>query len=287
MIMSFVSPEPVNEPYRQTTSFSGSGSTTLEDDGATEKKIVPHPWSGVAPRIQMLFAEVGRLLRYVYTPSLATTVPAQVETLLKSAKELEEELLSADIPGPDDIVDTGDARTSKQDFIIIADVTRCSALLEIYRVFPNLLQSRLGGGIPFAFGSSIEALDDFDYEAEPSRWLTSFAIYILENLGKIPSSSGTRPLQLILLNVCANELRLSSVHASSADLGDVMAQNIQTYKSRSFVMSRLLELSTRLPAKPVLKIIDLIKEVWRRSDLGENLFWMEIMNQNGWQTVMG
>jgi hypothetical protein len=53
-------------------------------------------------------------------------------------------------------------------------------------------------------------------------------------------------------------------------------------------MTRLEELSTRLPSKPVFMIIKLVKEVWRRFDIGDSsVFWLDVMHENGWQTVIG
>ena len=50
---------------------------------------------------------------------------------LQNASTLEEDLLAAEYPLADELADPGDARTSKHDFIVIAECYRCAGLLEL------------------------------------------------------------------------------------------------------------------------------------------------------------
>ena len=92
---------------------------------------------------------------------------------------------------------------------------------------------------------------------------------------EIPSLSAS----CIYLAVASAELRPS---------GPTAAFSHNTLGARSLAMTRLEELSARLPSKPVFMIIKLVKEVWRRFDIGDgSVFWLDVMHENGWQTVIG
>lgn len=265
----------------------------------SEEKVFPHPWTGISPRVQMLFAEVGRLVRHYCTMRYslfdATMPPVlDMEAIITAVKDLEEELLSIDLPSEDELVDVQDKRTRGTDFINIAEATKCAALLEIYRVFPEILASRLGSSDP-ATDAGHEAATFFSFEAnytlgldnESSSWLTSLATHILNLLESVPTSSGVRPLQLLLLMTAAAELRLKASTISSEDSSAAPEYDLEVAKARGFAMTRLNELASRLPSKPIVVIIQLVQEVWRRNDAGEDVFWMDVMTANGWETIMG
>ena len=69
---------------------------------------------------------------------------------------------------------------------------------------------------------------------------------------------------------------------------------------------RLEEHARRLPAKPVRRMLEIVKEVWRRSDEtlgaeeaegglglaldatgGQVVFWLDVVLDRRWETVMG
>lgn len=293
MCMSFVSQEAFvpNLELR-------SGGGYVEEGHPPDRKVFPHPWTGVAPRVQMLFAEVGRLVRHQC--NMTTLIPniesggTQDDPILISASALEEELLSIRLPTTDDLIDVQDERTSKADFIRIAEATRCAALLEIYCVFPRLLNSRRSAAQdPSKSASTTKTFFDFERShlsrqiSTHTSWLTSLATHVLDLLASVPSSSGTRPLQLILLATAASELGLSGSVASSPGLSASTSYDVDVARARGFAMARLNELASRLPSKPVFKIIELVREVWRRNDAGGDVFWMNVMTANGWETIMG
>jgi hypothetical protein len=301
MMMAFVTPND-NDPLsvghagEPGTMDAAESQASPEDqnslpDGQT---ILPHPWTGVAPKVQMLFTEVAQLVRQERT---AHPDDASLEWVTDGirrqslASSLEEQLLAIELPPASALAESGDGTTSKQDFIIIAEATRCAALLEIYRVFPNNLQRRLGVGANDPWNLSFN-LDD-DWFAEPSKsvdgsaeFLNSLALHILDLIAKLPPHSGTRFLQLMLIVVAASELRYVGAGVN-LDFLDLSADSLKIMNARFFAEERLGNHAVRLPAKPVRLMIGLVKEVWRRLDLGEEVFWLDIMIANGWETVMG
>lgn len=286
MCVAFVHKEPI-APGRERP----SDETNYNEARTIGTKVMPHPWTGVGPRAQVLFAEVGRLVRNYRAISSplsygATSEHVDPTRIITAAMEFEQELLGIRWPAVDDLVDVQDQSTGKLDFIMVAESTRCSALLEIYRVFPNILHNRLlknaditGTSSQFFFpycGGTRLHHDPHD----PTTWLTSLARHILLDLiGSVPPTSGTRPLQLLIILTAAAELQLT---------GPTTAFSLDTLRARELAMTRLEELSTRLPSKPVFMIIKLVKEVWRRFDIGDSsVFWLDVMHENGWQTVIG
>ncbi|KAF2176194.1 hypothetical protein K469DRAFT_723328 [Zopfia rhizophila CBS 207.26] len=252
-------------------------------------KIVPHPWTGIAPTVQMLFAEVGRLVRRERMLHIngAPDIRRMQENLLNAAT-LEEDLLAAEYPMADELADPGDERTAKRDFVVMAEAYRCAGLLEIYRVFPSILRKRLGtekltwsDNVEFEFPTP---RFETPYEDTDTKlWINSLALHILSALETLPSSSGTCCTQPIIFAAAASELRF----VSSVDYFDIYANDAKVLHARQFVETRLNEYALWLPAKPIRKIIELVMEVWRRLDDGQNAFWIDVMVEKGWHTVMG
>ncbi|KAF3040317.1 hypothetical protein E8E12_008074 [Didymella heteroderae] len=251
-------------------------------------KIVPHPWTGVAPMIQAIFAEVGRLVRSersLNRDSVMDLIRRQEN--LFNATSLEEDLLAVDYPSVDEIADTGDDRTPKEHFTVLAEAYRCAGLLELYRVFPSILRKRLGssklpasGNVDFQF--PMPRFETPYEDADMKLWLNSLAMHILQMIESIPASSGTFCIQQLVLTVAACELK----YVSSVDFFDVHANDQKVLDAREKVVRRLEVYAHRLPGKPLRQLITLIKETWRQSDEGKDAFWIDIMNEKGWHTVM-
>lgn len=251
-------------------------------------KIVPHPWTGVAPMVQALFAEVGRLVRSersLNRDSVMDLIRRQEN--LFNATSLEEDLLAVDYPSVDEIADTGDDRTPKEHFTILAEAYRCAGLLELYRVFPSILRKRLGS-------NKLPVSDNVDFhfpmprfetpyeDADMKLWLNSLAMHILQMIESLPASSGTFCIQQLVITVAASELKF----VSSVDFFDVHANDSKVLQAREKVIRRLDVYAHRLPGKPLRQLITLIKETWRQSDEGNDVFWIDIMNEKGWHTIM-
>lgn len=266
MIMSFMAQEPVGPPYKKSIPARMATVTA-------PFSIRPHPWTGVAPHIQILFAEVGKLLCHVRQKIGCSIDCFGLTDLIQSAADLEEDLLAASVPCVEDIVATGDDNTRNEDFVIIAEVTRCCALLMLYRAFPALLELRMGRQRTLA---DITPWTD-DADTDSRQWMTSLALHGLNELRKISSTSGTRFLQLLPLHCLAVELHPNSDGTCS----------VETHESRCFALRRLYELAALLPAKPILRMVDIVREVWRQFDLGSPVFWVDVMLEQGWQTFMG
>ncbi|KAL2870880.1 uncharacterized protein BJX67DRAFT_209984 [Aspergillus lucknowensis] len=109
---------------------------------------VPHPWTGIARDTQFTVQEAGRLVRAERKRIRARRFTsqsdiAQAQIALARARELEERLLSLAHPTEAEIVSPGDDETPVWHLLTMAEVYRCTGLLQLYRAFPDLLQRRL------------------------------------------------------------------------------------------------------------------------------------------------
>ncbi|KAF9698799.1 hypothetical protein EKO04_002864 [Ascochyta lentis] len=251
-------------------------------------KIVPHPWTGVAPIVQALFAEVGRLVRSersLNRDSVMDLIRRQEN--LFNATSLEEDLLAVDYPSVEEIAETGDKRTPKEHFTVLAETYRCAGLLELYRVFPSILRKRLGTNkLPVSenvdFQFPMPRFETPYEDADMKLWLNSLAMHILQMIESLPASSGTFCIQQLVITVAACELKF----VSSVDFFDVHANDSKVLQARERVIRRLEVYAHRLPGKPLRQLITLIKETWRQSDEGTDAFWIDVMNEKGWHTIM-
>ena len=303
-----------------TSMTPGSDSSTSGDE---EGQIFPHPWTGVAPKVQKLFAQVGRLIRNyrkIKAQDAASSLDflsldlgfemgfpqdsiATIEATTK-AQALEEELLSFVPPSVSSLVDAGDENTPVQQYIYLAEAYRCAGLLEIYRIFPSILFKR----VPFTdntFASSSPANQISPFlpiptTQPPSDFLISLAMHTISLLEKLPSTSGTRCLQPIVLIAAASELHFSPPSISiseplsqfapatpSSIFNSLTNREVDIASARRFVTMRLQEFQLSLPAKPIVKAEMLVKETWERADLGQEVFWMDVMDEMGWKTIFG
>jgi hypothetical protein len=297
----------------------GSDTASSADDKC---QIFPHPWTGVAPKVQKLFAQVGRLIRNYrkrktqnessldflsldlgfnmeFPHDSITTIEA-----ITKAQALEEELLSFEPPPISSLVDAGDENTPVQQYLFLAEAYRCAALLEIYRIFPSILFKRVAfTDHTFLSSPSSNQISPFlpiPTSQPPSDFLISLAIHTISLLEKLPSTSGTRCLQPIVLIAAASELHFSPPTISISDplspfipatsgsiFNSLTNREVDIAAARRFVTTRLQEFQMSLPAKPIVKAEMLVKETWERADLGQEVFWMDVMDEMGWNTIFG
>ncbi|RAO67001.1 uncharacterized protein BHQ10_003013 [Talaromyces amestolkiae] len=303
---------------------------------------VPHPWTGIARDTQFIVNKVGRLVRRERKRVRAKRFTsqrdiAQAQEAIREAQELEERLLSLAHPAETEVVNPGDDETPVWHLLAMAEVYRHTGLLQLYRVFPDLLRDRLqaesiskgdisstldpnilyqpedlGNSSHFSFDvfSNLENLQNLDNpqkddgegdcntddlsEDVKSEWLTTIALTAMSRLKTVPLESRTRCLQPFLLVASSSELRLPAMELPSLDPSrddyslNLSAHAIEVSRTRKFILGRLTSFLHVLPPKPIHICVDLVQEVWRRMDAGESdVYWMDVMIDNGWETTMG
>ncbi|KAJ5156740.1 hypothetical protein N7492_009543 [Penicillium capsulatum] len=151
-----------------------------------------------------------------------------------------------------------------------------------------------------------------DQHALYNNWLTEFAVTTLSRLKTIPLESRTRCLQPILLVASCSELRLPQppTQPNNPETGQgtshqptenertgsipdnepppVSMDAIEVSRTRQFILGRLTSFLHVLPPKPINVCLRLVKEVWKRMDAGQSdVYWIDVMIENGWETTMG
>ncbi|KAF4555663.1 Beauvericin cluster-specific repressor BEA4-like protein [Elsinoe fawcettii] len=251
--------------------------------------IIPHPWTGISPESQILLGQVGKVVYAVRTQHVQSkNHPDYVNIALS----LEESLLDLTFPESTAMVNCGDGSTRPIDFITLAEITRDAGLLELYRVFPMLLQRRLPQD---AVSLPLDIFDDLrctSTGSNPRGWLTSLALHILERIESIPPSSHVRVHQLLPIIIAACELRFPTRSRDMSMSLNFSEEDTKIYQARKFARERLHQLASQLPAQPVHVMLELITEVWQRLDTStddnaEGIFWVDIMVEKGWYTLMG
>jgi hypothetical protein len=289
-----------------TSSNEACSSSTSSD----KEQVFPHPWTGVAPRVQRLFAQVGRLIRSYRKTTRQDAASLDFLSLdfafdmelpggsgaeaIEKVQPLEEELLSFEPPSVSSLVDAGDENTPVHQYILLAEAYRCAALIELYRVFPSILVRRFPvEDTTFASSSSDSSIFNFlpiNTSLPPEDFLLSLALHTVSILEKLPLSSGTRCLQPIVLIVAGSELRfdpLSALNPSTSIFNSITNREVDIATARRFIITRLQDFCNSLPAKPIKKALALVEETWARLDAGQECFWMDVMQEMGLETIFG
>jgi hypothetical protein len=304
------------------SAYTASPAPSSNDEN---EKVFPHPWTGVAPKVQRLFAQVGRIIRSYRKSAAANASSLDFLSLdlgldmqfpqdssamtdaVSRAQSLEEELLSFEPPSTSSLVDAGDENTPVKQYIFLAEAYRCAALLEIYRVFPSLLFKRVpltNNTFPSSSSCNTNPSQQIftflpkQNSQSPDDFIVSLAIHTISLLEKLPPTSGTRCLQPIVIIAAGSELRFASVSmsdplsafapaASSSIFNSITNREVDIASARQFIMTRLQEFQLSLPAKPIVKALQLIQETWARADLGQDVFWMDVMEEMGWESIFG
>jgi hypothetical protein len=316
MLLSFVADDTTVLP----------GNTAAEIAGPLVLQRIPHPWTGIARDTQFTVQEVGRLVRRERKRMRKRTFTsradiAHAQKAIEHARTLEERLLELAHPAEAEVVSPGDDETPVWHLLTLAEVYRCTGLMQLYRAFPDLLHRRLSAQQPpynqqtsanlrdpfldTASGLMNSAwLDPLFLQPESSNepndlgtpqdsyydsWLTEFALTTLSRLKTVPFESRTRCLQPLLLVASSSELRLPKLEDSLDTNGpSISSHAIEVSRTRQFVLGRLTSFLHVLPPKPIDVCLQLVKEVWKRMDVEEpNVYWMDVLIEKGWETTMG
>ncbi|KAJ5142921.1 Aflatoxin biosynthesis regulatory protein [Penicillium bovifimosum] len=355
MLLSFVADN-------DTMLLSDHSRTNPSTDESLVLQRVPHPWTGIARDTQFTVHEVGRLIRRERKRIHARKFTSQADITqsqlaIEKAHELEERLLALAHPSEAEIISPGDDDTPVWHLLTMAEMYRCIGLMQLYRVFPDLLANRLptqpstpqytstGSSRDHFFPIDLDGVNLSTGYGEPSpaqntqnasssssssphniyrhpphqnpsnttasietlsnNWLTEFALTTLSRLKTVPLESRTRCLQPFLLVAACSELRIPQLSTKSTrDSGNyaegdsetlnpnptptISMEAIEVSRTRKFILGRLTSFLHVLPPKPIHVCLKLVNEVWRRLDAGqEDVYWVDVMIEKGWETTMG
>ncbi|KAJ5924167.1 transcriptional regulator family: Fungal Specific TF [Penicillium verhagenii] len=158
MLLSFVSDN-------DSTMFSDTSRASLTNETLVLQRV-PHPWTGIARDAQFTVHEVGRLVRKERQRIHSRNFTSQddirrAQIAIEKAHQLEDRLLNLAHLTEAEIVSTGDDETPIWHLLTVAEVYRCTGLIQLYRVFPDLLRDRLQNPVAAHFPDfSAEAVGD-------------------------------------------------------------------------------------------------------------------------------
>lgn len=213
------------------------------------------------------------------------------------AEQLEEELLSLDLLSSYSglLVAAGDENTPPSRFVTLAEAYRCVALLQIYHIFPDILAQRFRLSL-----SSENDVPDLFYRLFQITFNStsptvrdgrhSLALHIVSLLDQLPTTSGTRCMQLVLLASIASDLVFSMgslIGVAANALTSLNALDVEIAQARRWISTRLSELMQILPKLPIQRISDIVRETWERADSGLEVFWLDVMLERKLETIMG
>ncbi|KAH8722213.1 C6 zinc finger domain protein [Ilyonectria robusta] len=271
---------------------------------------MPHPQTGIGIEVQELVAKVGSLIRRERKRIRSRRYSSredieQSEKAIQTAENLYVKLCAIDLPKEDSIVDSGDEMTPTAHLLKIAEAYRCMGLLQLYRNFPDLLSlyssprdSASQSGSP---NSPDGTYDSTDTGHLLDTWLTCLALHILDLVEDVAVSSRSRSIQPLLLVGICSELSLSRsfcpiggrqrvpvASITSSPRIKVPPTAMDVLQARRAVISRLSYFENVLAAKPIRRMLLLIKETWAWMDeKQEDVYWMDVMIEKSYETLMG
>lgn len=304
LLAAFVTAESPILDVESSTENSDTDLSVYLVDG----QALPHPWTGSLRYSLNLFYRTARVVRAAKTfhrrmpenldPTLIDlSSMAEELDLRQQAEHLEYQMLFTGFSfycGP---VDIGDTNTPPSHFLTLAEAYRCTALLQIYHVFPEILEERLRNNqtgdderpVPALFLLLFPITEEWSTRSvEDARH--TLALHIVSLLEQLPSTSGTKVMQPIVLACVSSDLVFSSgsvLGATANAIPSLNTMDVEIAQARRKVKMRLSELILILPKLPMQRIYNVVHETWERADSGMEEFWLDVMLDLNLETIMG
>ncbi|KAF4451838.1 Arginine metabolism regulation protein II [Fusarium austroafricanum] len=271
---------------------------------------MPHPQTGIGIEVQELVAKVGSLVRKERKRIRSRRFISQkdiqdAQAAMMASDQLHSELCSIRLPTENDIVDAGDDMTPASHLVAIAEAYRCTGLLQLYRNFPDLLIPYIQSGSPnnqaYQTGSPDGSSQYPDDRTLADTWLTCLALHVLDLVKDIPTSSRSRSIQPLLFVSICSEMSLNRQYCPISNMQQPPVTSIaisprfrtpltglDILQSRKTIISRLSAFENILAAKPIRRMLTLVKKTWTCMDEEkQDMYWMDVMMENGYETLMG
>ncbi|KAJ4208929.1 hypothetical protein NW759_013530 [Fusarium solani] len=256
-----------------------------------------HPFAGISGQTVKMLADIGRLV-YQYrrrVSAIKFVTEADLDFLksqIREARILEKRLLPYRPLDTSRLQDMGDPRTTLAHLAKIDEAYQYVGLLQIYRVFPDLLAERYR---PWDKEQILSPRppSKIPSKAEMDSWMTSLALHTLDLVREIPFESRSRSIQPLIFVAISNELRRGPQDVASLGAVDDQARGlgqsiIEVARARSFIRSRLSAYAAVLPLRKVANVLELVTSIWSALDEGQSdVYWLDICTQKELSTLMG
>ncbi|GLB05682.1 hypothetical protein AtubIFM57258_000971 [Aspergillus tubingensis] len=216
-------------------------------------------------------------------------------SLLDKAKEIEKCVRAYAVLPVDEISATGDDLTPSSHLHTMGLVYQLSILLELYRLFPELLRS---------------SDDQINYSPSPSEikhFLNTLATNILTLLISITPSSRTKAIQVLPLIIAGSALQGQTQPSSSTSslplcirdpiqgIMSLSSNSLITNYWRRVVMDKITSLRDYVGLDSVDHARRIVEGVWMRADSMSSrsagacsmVSWLDVMREEKLQTFFG
>ncbi|KAJ4263099.1 hypothetical protein NW762_006717 [Fusarium torreyae] len=271
---------------------------------------MPHPQTGIGIEVQELVGKVGSLVRKerkrIRSRRFASREDIQqAQDAIVASEQLHSELCAIELPRESDIIDAGDDMTPANHLVSIAEAYRCTGLLQLYRNFPDLLTpytlAENPTNHPFIAESPGPSGPCIDDPSATDTWLTCLALHVLDLIKDIPISSRSRSIQPLLFVSICSELSISRSYCPIYNLQQPPVASIaasqrfklplsglEVLEARRVIVYRLSAFENILAAKPIRRMLTLVKKTWAcMEEEKQEVYWMDVMMENGFETLMG
>ncbi|KAL1847985.1 hypothetical protein Daus18300_013745 [Diaporthe australafricana] len=289
MVTSWVSEDVTIHDYTRLSPCRQRQIAPRESNPFNVERLKPHPWTSISQQPQALFTRLVRLFRQLKSFDHGSKTPkshlAEPATFLQAVEALEVELWSLELPSLHEIANTGDANTPPIHHLLLAEAYMFANFYQLYQVFPNLLSKR-GRHLnqPHSSRSMMQnltmltSLSDSDTNSED--WLKFLGRNIITRLDQIHMSSGTSCVQPLLLLVGSTSLSIDP----DSNGGE---EEVEILRMRKSVLARLSFISDACLSEPIHSVEMAVKEIFKRLDIGVNVFWMDMLQNMGLVTIIG
>jgi hypothetical protein len=258
--------------------------------------VNPHPYSGISGDVIKILIETGKLIFQHRKHMSGTKFMAEKDleifkTALQRARQLERLLLTYQSPNLAQFVEVEDGNTPLKHLALIDEAYRCTGLIQLYRVFPDLLNERYAPWSKEILLRPMPAVK-MPTSAERQAWLTQLALYILGILERIPFESSTLSAQPFIAVAVSSELRINDPYGQElVPIGEApqgLGTAFDVAQARKFLRSRLAGYKHTIPLSKSKVIMELVYRVWAALDSGEqDVYWLDIALEHKLGTMMG
>ena len=268
-------------------------------------RVYPNPWSGICTSVFIHLAKAGILsrqknsLRRLSVTGMTREIRDQLHAnLVEQARETEKSVLCYQVPTQDRIEDTGDVFTPIHHLQQIAQIYRLSVLLELYRVFPELLCE------PSVSGSFMNT---------PGK-VMAIATGILTIIQTIPLTSRVNCLLTIPLLIAGSTLQQQqrptrprasftactrephhSWDSLATELLSISSKEQVCLHWRNVAWERLKAVHNYVGMAVVYRALEILEKVWDRADFraiadescDQFVQWTDVMTEEKLETILG
>lgn len=274
---------------------------TRQEAHEVPARMVPHPWTGVAPEPQAIFTRISRQIHTLRTSGSAS-VPGgpgleQPDEFIRAVRELDEAAWSYNLPELHDISNVGDPNTPAVHHLLLAEAYMLANLYQLYFVFSNVRAKRVRwikdasalrqfDSMTWAGGQVCSWARILRQEDGTEKWLRFLGHSVIIRLEQIQTTSGTSCVQALLLLVAATSLSSNSRAKEEVNEEDT-ADDLEILRLRQFVLYRLDFLSASNLSAPIQYVRNVVVEIFKRLDVGVDIIWMDVMQAMGLLTIVG